>query len=252
MNAATPAAAPISLRRWLTAALLCIAVLPPLVVWILHAVSAVTAGRQIPRNRFRRHLRHPGKRPGSSPYEHPRRLDPPPCRGHRHPRADRVGHRSVPRPTRGPPVDRHHPGHPHCSAWRNQSPAARHTRRRGQRCRHRLADHERQPACSLGPASRHGGTTPAPRSAPARETGPPGARRCHPGAYPSRGWPPGGRRRVHRRPGRRTWPGATSSARTTVRQTRQAVRRSGTARLSACVIQYPIIPSVCAPSTSNG
>jgi signal transduction histidine kinase len=38
--------APVSipLRRWLTAALLCIAVLPPLAVWAVHAVSAVTTG----------------------------------------------------------------------------------------------------------------------------------------------------------------------------------------------------------------
>jgi signal transduction histidine kinase len=42
MNA--PAPAPISLRRWLTAALLCIAVLPPLAVWALHAASAGTTG----------------------------------------------------------------------------------------------------------------------------------------------------------------------------------------------------------------
>ena len=42
--APAPALAPISLRRWLTAALLCIAALPPLAVWALHAVSAATAG----------------------------------------------------------------------------------------------------------------------------------------------------------------------------------------------------------------
>ena len=34
---------PSSLRRWLTMALLCIAVLPPLAVWIVHAASATTA-----------------------------------------------------------------------------------------------------------------------------------------------------------------------------------------------------------------
>lgn len=40
MNATTL----VSLRRWLTAALLCIAALPPLVVWALHAALATTAG----------------------------------------------------------------------------------------------------------------------------------------------------------------------------------------------------------------
>lgn len=44
MSAAARAPAPISLRRWLTAALLCIAALPPLVVWALHAALATTAG----------------------------------------------------------------------------------------------------------------------------------------------------------------------------------------------------------------
>jgi hypothetical protein len=42
MNTSTQGPAPLSLRRWLIAALLCIAVLPPLAVWVLHAVSAVT------------------------------------------------------------------------------------------------------------------------------------------------------------------------------------------------------------------
>ena len=40
MNATTL----VSLRRWLTAALLCITALPPLVVWALHAALATTAG----------------------------------------------------------------------------------------------------------------------------------------------------------------------------------------------------------------
>ena len=44
MNTATRTFAPISLRRWLTAALICIAALPPLAVWALHAASAVTTG----------------------------------------------------------------------------------------------------------------------------------------------------------------------------------------------------------------
>jgi len=44
MNAFTLAPAPISLRRWLTAALLCIAALPPLAVWAVHAASAGTTG----------------------------------------------------------------------------------------------------------------------------------------------------------------------------------------------------------------
>lgn len=44
MNASSPGLAPLSLRRWLIAALLCIAVLPPLAVWALHAASAVTTG----------------------------------------------------------------------------------------------------------------------------------------------------------------------------------------------------------------
>jgi len=41
MNTSRPGLAAFSLRRWLIAALLCIAVLPPLAVWVLHAASAV-------------------------------------------------------------------------------------------------------------------------------------------------------------------------------------------------------------------
>lgn len=44
MNLPTPGPAALSLRRWLIAALLCIAALPPLAVWALHAASAVTTG----------------------------------------------------------------------------------------------------------------------------------------------------------------------------------------------------------------
>jgi signal transduction histidine kinase len=39
-----PAPAPISLRRWLTVALLAIAAVPPLAVWVLHIAFAATAG----------------------------------------------------------------------------------------------------------------------------------------------------------------------------------------------------------------
>ena len=44
MSIPAPGPGPLSLRRWLIAALLCIAVLPPLAVWAPHAASAVTTG----------------------------------------------------------------------------------------------------------------------------------------------------------------------------------------------------------------